>query len=98
MAKEEIAPTGAISSFVTIFSNVVCCSRCKHEYLWSKGLKGYNYQEYAVFIQFKVNVIWITAWGKMAPKYNIKKYQENDVRSQCPKISDVTLESLKILI
>ena len=29
---------GAISSFVTMFSNVVCCSRHKNEYLWSKGL------------------------------------------------------------
>ena len=29
---------GAISSSVTMFSNVVCCSRHKKEYLWSKGL------------------------------------------------------------
>ena len=29
---------GAISSFVTMFSNVICCSRRKNEYLWSKGL------------------------------------------------------------
>ena len=38
-AKEEIVPAGAISSFVTMFSNVVCYSRCKNKYLWSKGLK-----------------------------------------------------------
>ena len=38
MAKEEIAPAGAISSFVTMFSNVVCSSRHKNKYLWSKGL------------------------------------------------------------
>ena len=27
VTKEEIAPAGAISSFATMFSNVVCCSR-----------------------------------------------------------------------
>ena len=32
---------GAISFFVTMFSNVVSCSRRKNEYLWSKGLIRY---------------------------------------------------------
>ena len=36
VAKEEIAPAGAIPSFVTMFSN--CCSRRKNEYIWGKGL------------------------------------------------------------
>ena len=27
-----------IVAIVTMFSNVVCCSRRKNEYLWSKGL------------------------------------------------------------
>ena len=38
VAKEEIAAAGTISSFVTMFSNAVCCSRSKNEYLWCKGL------------------------------------------------------------
>ena len=39
VAEEEIPPIGAFSSFVTMFSNVVCRSRRKNEYLWNKGLK-----------------------------------------------------------
>ena len=47
-----MAPAGAISSFVTMFSNVVCCSRRKNEYLWSKGLIDYR----------KCN--YMSPWGK----------------------------------
>ena len=37
VANEEIDPAGAISSFVTMFSNVVCCSRRKTNIYEVKG-------------------------------------------------------------
>ena len=34
----QMMSAGAISSFATMFSNDVCCSKCKNKYLWNKGL------------------------------------------------------------
>ena len=45
VTKEEIAPAGAIPSFLTIFSNVVCCSRRKNQYVWSKGVIDKSMEE-----------------------------------------------------